>query len=1267
MTISSVPASGVESVDHVVLRAAVAAYLGRYRGESRLHTESDLRVFRRWCADQDLDPLAAVRAAKTPGPPGYGGWRTEVDSWGYIVPRPERTVDPSAGPVQRFATDLRKLREKAGNPAYRTLAKRCGYSVTSLSDAAGGRRLPALAVVRAFVEACDGDPDEWDVRWRQVCAELAQSRDKESGATEQPPYLGLASFQPADAGRFFGRERLVEELAGRLSRGGFSALVGASGSGKSSLLRAGLLPALAGTGRYLLFTPGTGPLDALAGAGPPAPLVLVDQFEEVFTLCREEADRARFVDTLLNLADRGASTVVIALRADFYGHCAAYPRLAAALRGATELIGPMCDEELARAVTRPAGLVGLSVERALVTKVVADAAGRPGALPMVSHALLETWRQRQGAMLTLAGFEAAGGVTGAVARTAETVYRGFDEARRTVARQVLTRLTTLGEGTEDTRRRVARAELDFPGADEVVERLAHARLVVVDEHTVEVAHEALIAQWPRLRGWLTEDRQALRVHRQLTDAAAIWQGLDRESGALYRGARLATVREWSDCDDHAGTLTRLEREFLAASVAAETAEHAAAERRSAHLRRLTAALAALLAVALVGGATAVWQWREAAGQREQARSRQLAAEALSVAPADVARALRLSLDAYRTAPTTEALGAVLSLASSRQYSARLHPDGRLVKDVAFSPDGSTLAVAAQDGRLTLWDVASRTRRGVLTGHDGAVRAVAYQPGGALLASGGRDGTVIIWDVGRGAVRAQLRGHTGFVDGVAFSPDGTTLASIGVDYRILLWRVRDGAALGELTGHGGDVSDVRFTPDGRWLVSAGDDGTAVVWDVAKRTRLRILRAGGRPVYAVAVSPDGRYIATGGEDRDISVWDAATGRLTASLLGHTSAVSALAFAPDSVTLVSGGYDNVVNVWDIVRGERTAVLRGHTSQLYGVAISPDGRTIAAASRDQTVQVWSLDRLPFAGSTAEVGDLQVSPDGRTIAATGTDRTTVLWDTATRRQRRVLTADDPAGSGTAELAGQLFVTNDEKYAIVWDATRAEPVRRFTGHTDRLLDAVLDPYRRLVATGGADRKVLVWDLRSGRRVAVLDQSAAVQWLVFTDDGSTLVVIARDGTVTFWDAGRRSTRNVLRTGVAANAAAVRGDLLALGSATGEITLWNLARGTRLARLTGHSGPVTALAFDPTGTRLASGGQDKTARLWDVPPRRLSATLVGHEATVTTAAWSPDGDLLYTGGQDHKVIPWTVSPARALTGICHDLRVDFPDQPAVRCPR
>ncbi|MFE6499904.1 hypothetical protein [Kitasatospora sp. NPDC057738] len=607
-------------------------------------------------------------------------------------------MDPGDGPLLRFAGDLRALRESAGSPPYRQLALRAHCSAASLSVAAGGRRLPSLAVTVAYVQACGGDVREWRHRWQLLAAELAadtaaRRRSQDAGSA---PYPGAAAFEAADAERFFGREALLDRLAALLAERRLVILSGPSGAGKSSLVRAGLLARLGGVpgagaaagrrtgagggaGRppadggvpVALLTPGERPMEAYAlalarlgqrvgesargASGPTAgdPVLVVDQGEQLRTRCRDAAERARFLDALVATASGAARQapeglpvaaparcrVVLVLRSDQCGPLfAEHPGLAEAGRNAVLSVGRPAPDELRRAITEPALRSGCTVEGSLLAVLISTAAQQPGALPLVSTALLETWRRRSGNALTLAGFQATGGFEGALARTAESLYNGLDPAGQARARAVFLRLggellgagedaaggaTALGDGLtpgggllsggdlvpggdEGTRKPVRRAEFDDPGVPEVMERLVRARLVVVDRDTVELSHHALPQAWPRLRGWLAEGREALGEQRRLSAAARGWEAADQDPELLCRGVRLEQLKRRVAAGELAAA--GVERAFLAASARAEAAGRRRAQRQNLAVAGVAAAGGALLALAGGSRIRRAWRW-----------------------------------------------------------------------------------------------------------------------------------------------------------------------------------------------------------------------------------------------------------------------------------------------------------------------------------------------------------------------------------------------------------------------------------------------------------------------------------------------------------------------------------------------------------------------------------------------------------------------------------------------------------------------------------
>ncbi|CCH31028.1 hypothetical protein ABZ816_02020 [Actinosynnema sp. NPDC047251] len=1157
--------------------------------------------------------------------------------------RRERPLADGDGPLLSFAADLRRLREEAGGPTYRELGTRAHYSAATLSDAAGGRKLPTLAVTQGYVRACGGDVDAWTERWHRVAAALAPPPEDDP---DDGPYVGLGTFQPEDADRFFGRDRLLGELRDRLERRSAVAVFGASGAGKSSLLRAGLV---AGEdGPVVLFTPGARPWEECAvrlarlGLGSPGsllaeladprgllrlvrrldrPLVVVDQFEEVFTLCANRRERSGFITGLVTAAEH--ARVVLGVRADFYSHCTASPELADVLRDGTLVVGPMTTDELREAITRPAAQAGCAVEGALVSRLVGDAGGQAGALPLVSHALRETWRRRRGNTLALTGYEAVGGLDRAVANTAEAAYTALEPGRRELVRQVFLRLTALGEGTEDTKRRVARAELADPEVAAVVEHLTRARLLTAGRDTVEISHEALLRSWPRLRGWLVEDRDGVRLHRGLTEATGTWLAHDRDPGSLLRGSRLAAARDWAA--GGGDLLSAREREFLRVSAEQADRERVVESRRSRRLRRLVAVLSVLLLVAAGATGFAVTAEQRAAEQRDVARSQKAAADAVALHPANPALAAQVGLAAYRLAPTVEARSALLGA-----YAAPFATALRLkVNAVAYTRDGTRMATGGDDRTVRLWDVTEPLRpvgTAELADQPDDVESLAFSPGGGLLVASHYDGQVRIWNLENPREPVLLTGFAAHEDPIyqaELSPDGTLLATSGAAGRVRLWDVRAPrrpAALGEFTGHEGIVWRVAFSPDGARLATAAEDGTARLWRVADRVELARIDAHAGPVRSLAFSPDGVRLVTAGADHTARLWDV-TGppRALGVLAGHSGEVQTVAFSPDNRTVATAGWDYATKVWDTSAPDRPVLLNtitGHTDTVYSVTFSPDGHVLASAADDGTALFTEVPGPVLGGPPS--WSATFAPDGRHVVVGGEDHTARLWDV--RNPRRPVPGP-----------------------VLADATA--PVK----------STVFGPDGRFVAAGGIDGTIAYYDTSDPahpRRVTTVAHDASVRSVAFAPQGGLLATAGDDFTVRLWDLADLRPLGVLRSegdeGIHATAVSPDGRVVA-GVMNHRIRLWDVTdpRGpARLADLDGHTDRATSVAFSPDGRTVATGSLDRTARLWDVTdPRapRQRAVLAGHSGVVQSVAFAPDGRSLATAGFDRTARLWDLTGA------------------------
>ncbi|MEV4319559.1 hypothetical protein [Actinocrispum sp. NPDC049592] len=1214
------------------------------------------------------------------------------------MPRPERRLDDGDDELLRFAADLRALREEAGSPPYRELARRAFYSPGTLSDAAGGRKLPSLSVTLGYVRACGGDTTDWETRWRELAAAITPRTDD-----TETPYVGLAAFQAEDSERFFGRERLVLDVLDRLGKHRLLVVFGVSGAGKSSLLRAGVLPRAQAAGTpAVVLSPGSNPLRecasqfaALTGrdqgklarqiAGDPAAihevvaevmaghspevdlLFVVDQFEEIFTLCSDAGQREAFIEALLSAAESTGSRcrIVLSVRADFYHRCAANARLAKALTDAHVVVGPMTADELSQAITKPAVRVGGMVEGALLAKIIADANGQPGMLPLVSHALLEAWKRRRGNALTVAGYESAGGIHGAVAQTAERAYTELTPHQRRQARRLLLRLITIGEGAEDTKRRVDRDELTDD--DVVRDTLARARLVTLDRDTVEIAHEALIRCWPRLRDWLEEDRDSIRVHRQIAEATAAWESVQRDPGALYRGVRLAVASEWAE--RHPDNLTSKEQSFLDASTHTEQREQALRNRRSRQLRVLTAALAMLLVAAIVVTVVAVRQGQDAVRSGEIATSRQLAAEASTVASRDVAAAMRMSLQAYDSYPTAEARSAVLSLASRRDHDAMLPAPFDLVAEPAFSPHSSRLATPGRPGHIDLWDVGERARVGDFSGQFGQVLTVAFNQDGTRMAAGGADGQVLIWDVaGRSVVaRGTMAGPVGKV---RFSPDGTVIAADG-DTGTQLWSALAMQPLTTLT-HRSERGDIAFTASGL-LAYIDDANRLALWD--PRTSA-VVGSIDTPLRSLAVSPDGRTIATAGAGKAVRLWDATTGAHLADL-DHTDGVLRVVFDPTGDRLVSVDVGGYLFMWDVRNRARLPQLnRNKNNKVVDVAFSSDGRYLVGTSASGSTLLWDRTRLPFLGHVDTVSVVAFNPHGGTMASSSPDGALILWD---RDTRTPLATAPGAGTSPIDTRGPVFspdgrsiVTSYLQEVVVRDpatlAVTATIIPRTEGHT--VQREVFSPDSRTLAMIIDGHTIRFADLATHQqRDRDLSGQTALD-INYSPDGKLLAIGTASGKVLLWDTAGEGHRELsIDDGQAAtvefSADGKRLAAAAYREGSGEVTIWDPATGERTGRLTDPTAQFEFLAFSPDGRLVATLGDNDTVALWDTATGTKWATLFGHTATVTDVVWSPDGRTLASAARDQTITLWTIDTGTAIRELCRSLAKDFPSsgpQPA-----
>jgi WD40 repeat protein/DNA-binding SARP family transcriptional activator len=1065
------------------------------------------------------------------------------------------------------------------------------------------------------------------------------------------PFKGLASFEAVDAGYFFGRERLVAELVARLVGAPLLGVVGPSGSGKSSVVQAGLLPALADgvlpgsqEWRQLLMRPGEHPLrelrDVTAGVDAGRRYVLlVDQFDETFTACRDERERGAFISTLAGLLREtdGQYTVVLVIRSDHYGRCAGYPALSALLTSNQVLVGSMGHDELRAAIERPAERAGLRVDPDLTDALVGDVENEPGALPLLSTALLELWRHRAGRRLRYADYVRTGGVRGAVARLAEATFAEFDAEQQLIARRVLLRLAEEDAHGVIERRRVTLAEIDGDrdrDVADVISLLARRRLLTLSEGNVEVAHEALLREWPRLRAWLEEDAEGRRLHRRLRYAASAWDEGGRSPGDLYSGQRLSAAREWAR--EHEPDLNALEHEFLVGSV---QREDAARKRRRTRARLLVAALAAGLALVSVAAAIALVQRERVTEQRDVALSRQLAVNANAALTTNSALSLQLALRAYGVSPTPEAEAALRQATSDFRAGAAARRHDQALS-VAAAPDGRRLASTGADGTVIVWGWPDFRPLVVAKGPPSRLWGLAFSPDGRLLATGGGDGAVRVGStddpvatarvIGRSSrpVHAIAFGPDGSVasaseDGsvvrwpleggastvydarggprmyaVAFSPNGRLLAAGGEDGKVRIWTTTDGSPRGVLSTAGALVYQLAFSPDGNRLAAATDDGRTRIWSLQGETAPVILRGDPEPAITVAFSPGSDRVAVAGASGTVRVWTV-HGELLREMTGQQGRTQSVAWLRDGRHIVSGGADGTTWVWE---PGLPAVLRADASPVYGVALSPDG-DIATGSGNGAVRWWdaatrrssTIARLP-----SPVIGVDVSPDGKRVAVAADDGTVLLADksgrteTIAREHRSVYRAtfsDDGRRLATAGEGGTVRV-----YSL---RLRGKP-RIIARHGTDAATAVFSPDSAAVASTGADGMVRVTDVATGK--SRVFEAEGLYNIAFSADGQRLIGATGDGGVVIWT---RSGRPLLtlpgHAGAAVEAALTRDGTLVSAGADGTLRAWSPAAreavglGATSVLLGVQAKGINDLDVDASG-RIATAGNDGSAMVW-----------------------------------------------------------------------
>ncbi|MGG6242588.1 hypothetical protein ACQ4N7_28590 [Nodosilinea sp. AN01ver1] len=1111
------------------------------------------------------------------------------------------------------------------------------------------------------------------------------------------PYKGLAAFTEQDGDRYFGREAQVERLWQRFQALAAQStqanavprllpILGPSGCGKSSLARAGLIPELASRPlpgktamRVAVLVPGSHPLEALAGVlakaatQDPLPVtktrefteelglvnktgthdglrriaslipqihdaplvVLVDQFEEVYSLCKDTDERQAFIDNLFTAAQdsSGQVSVVLTLRSDFLGETQRHPGLNQIIGSDQSAIVPaMTTEELRRAIAEPAKRAGHPLDAATIDLLVQDAEGREGALPLLQFALSRIWEGVGQGVAPADTYRHMGGVGGALAGKAQDIYDHLSPTEQETTRRIFIGLVQLGEGTRNTRRRVPVESLiasqdSLEAVKQVLARFSSpgARLITLSSQSnrevAEVTHEALFGHWQALNEWLDSSRDDIRFLRRLEAAAEYWHTKGRPAGLLWRSPDLDLLRTFAQ--KHQGNMTALDMAFFTAADQSERQE-----KRLRHLG-LTGLLAGMVLTTGLAGFSGYQVWRAERRQIQiyETHAQNLAESDPLLSMVNGLAAIGLGHNPLVKLPRLGSRGLVSSAildASNRhaRWLTILENPVPGYRFTAHSPDGETIVSVSWAGTVQLWNRQGQPLGEPFATGQSKVWSVAFSPDGKAILSGAEDGTVQLWNHQGQPIGEPLPGHRGGVGSVAFSPDGEALLSGGEDGTVRLWN-RQGQPIGEpFAGHGTSVRSVAFSPDGEALLSGGEDGTVRLWNRQGQLLGELFTAHQSAVLALTFSPGGETFASGGEDGTVRLWNRQGQPLEEPMVGHLDRVLSVSFSPDEETLVSRGSDGTVRLWNRQGQPFSKPFVGHRDRVLSVAFSPGGEAVASGGDDGTIRLWNRQGQPlgepFTGHEGVVFSVAFSPDGNTLVSGGNDGMVRLWN----RQGQPL---------------------------------GEP---FAGHEGGVLSAAFSPDGTTLVTGGSDGTVKLWN-RQGQPVGEhaignpgLGWSTGINAVGFSPDGQTIVSGGSNGAVQLWNRqgqpigepfighliGRRGSGWSM--GVDSVGFSPDGETIVSGGSDGTVQLWTRQGQSIGEPFVGHEGVVFSVAFSPDGETLVSSGTDSTVRLWTRQGQPIGEPLVGHQFEVRSVAFSPDGETVVSGGADGTVRLWPV---------------------------